>query len=246
MMKGVFDTIQYGQRSISYRVKFRLRRDTTRKVAIHVQPTGMVEVDAPTGTALSDIKNAIRKRARWVSQHLDDIERQQENITPRMYISGETYFYLGRRHVLKVIETDDSEEVKLLRGQLHIAARDVSTLHLKRLLRTWYRKKANDVFGRRLEVLAKHINWLPDVPSYKLLVMRKQWGSCSPKGVICLNPNLVKAPPECIDYVLLHEICHLKEHNHGDRFYRLLKSHMHNWERVKERLDNMAELLLNE
>lgn len=75
----------------------------------------------------------------------------------------------------------------------------------------------------------------------RLQLMTVQWGSCSPSGRITLNPLLVKAPRECIDYVLLHELCHLLHHNHSPKFYRTLDRHMPNWRAVKEKLDNMAE-----
>ena len=74
--------------------------------------------------------------------------------------------------------------------------------------------------------------------------MKVQWGSCSPAGRITLNPHLVKAPRECIDYVLLHELCHLRHHNHSTRFYKALDANMPHWRAVKQRLDAMAEQLL--
>jgi predicted metal-dependent hydrolase len=74
--------------------------------------------------------------------------------------------------------------------------------------------------------------------------MHTQWGSCSPQGRIILNPHLVKAAHDCIDYVILHELCHLAEHNHSERFYRLMNQVMPQWEKVKERLDVMASSLL--
>ncbi|MEJ2632642.1 MAG: M48 family metallopeptidase [Acidihalobacter sp.] len=64
----------------------------------------------------------------------------------------------------------------------------------------------------------------------RLLAMKTQWGSCSPRGTLTMNPHLVKAPRECIDYVLLHELCHLAEHNHSDRFYRLMGQVMPRWD----------------
>lgn len=76
--------------------------------------------------------------------------------------------------------------------------------------------------------------------------MKAQWGSCSPGGSFLLNPHLVKVPAECIDYVILHELCHLEEHNHSQRFYDLLGYAMPRWKAVKHRLDGMSELLLNE
>ena len=76
--------------------------------------------------------------------------------------------------------------------------------------------------------------------------MRRQWGSCSPTGTLLLNLHLVKAPARCIDYVLFHELCHLREHNHSKAFYTLLERFLPDWETVKDKLDNMAEVLLNE
>jgi len=75
--------------------------------------------------------------------------------------------------------------------------------------------------------------------------MQTQWGNCSPGGTITLSPHLVKAPRDCIDYVLLHELCHLKEHNHAPAFWGLLERVMPDWERHKARLDGMAELILS-
>ena len=117
---------------------------------------------------------------------------------------------------------------------------------VKVLLRKWYREHAEAYFSKRLAELTKCIPWLEQSPPYRLQAMRKQWGSCSPTGVLLLNPHLIKAPRRCIDYVLIHEICHLREHNHSPSFYRLLEECMHDWQTVKEQLDAMAELLLNE
>ena len=78
------------------------------------------------------------------------------------------------------------------------------------------------------------------------MAMTKQWGSCSTKGNLMLNPHLVKAPKEYIDYVILHELCHIAEHNHSERFWRLLTQVMPNWKEVKAKLDGMAEMYLNE
>jgi len=82
-------------------------------------------------------------------------------------------------------------------------------------------------------------------PAMRLQTMKVQWGSCSPAGRLTLNPHLVKAPRECIDYVLLHELCHLKEHNHSRKFYMLLERHLPQWRRKKERLDELADMVLN-
>ena len=126
------------------------------------------------------------------------------------------------------------------------ALRSARRQRVKVLLRNWYRSHAEAYFDRRLAELQQHIAWLEHVPAYRLQNMRKQWGSCSPTGTLLLNPHLIKGTRRCIDYVLVHEICHLREHNHSPAFYRLLEACMHDWQEVKGQLDGMAELLLNE
>ncbi len=101
------------------------------------------------------------------------------------------------------------------------------------------------MFAARLDRIASELRWVRQLPPLRLRAMRVQWGSCSPGGRLTLNPHLVRAPRECIDYVLLHELCHLKEHNHSARFYRLLDAHMPSWRAVKARLDGLAEVVLN-
>jgi predicted metal-dependent hydrolase len=104
--------------------------------------------------------------------------------------------------------------------------------------------RAREVFQRKLDCIADGLPWLRTPPRWKLLTMKRQWGSCSPQGLLNLNPHLVKAPASCIDYVLLHELCHLRFHHHGKTFYRPLSRHMPNWEFMKQRLDETALVLL--
>ena len=100
--------------------------------------------------------------------------------------------------------------------------------------------------GKLAAVMLPKATWVQGIPSFRIMTMKKQWGSCSRQGQLMLNPHLVKASKECIDYVILHELCHIAEHNHSEKFWRLLNQVMPNWKEVKARLDDMAELYLNE
>jgi predicted metal-dependent hydrolase len=241
----VQQSIRYGSEEIPFQVCFLASKSG--KVAIHIHPDGTVQVDAPAGSELSAVKQAVQKRARWLTQHLGQIREQQVEVLPRRYVSGESHFYLGRRYPLKVLDAAIGKPtVKLVRGQLQIHCADRSTEAVKRLLWGWYLSHAREVFHRRATALIPGITWLKDCsPPIKLLTMKKQWGSCSPHGNILLNPHLVKASRECIDYVILHELCHLREHNHSPEFYRLLNQLMPEWTAVKAKLDGVAEFLLN-
>ena len=273
--------LRYGEERIPYTVIPVTGKRTT--IRIHVSPAGLVEVEAPELAEEQSVRNAVRARAQWISNHLKEIRERGKHVLPREYISGESHFYLGRRYMLKVIELEGElagsgtvrQSVKLSGGKLVVRVRPPKLLKLKEgdiapvlasplssaesqafrsarrqrvkiLLRGWYREHAEAYFCKRLRELQQKISWLRQIPPYRMQAMKKQWGSCSPAGVLLLNPHLIKAPRRCIDYVLIHEICHLQEHNHSPAFYRLLELCMHDWQEVKAQLDGMAELLLNE
>lgn len=136
--------------------------------------------------------------------------------------------------------------VRLWRGRLEVTVPQRDAATVRRLLEAWYREHARDVFTRVLTEVAQRMR-LPktQLPRWRLLSMRTQWGSCSPKGELLLNPHLVKAPRACIEYVVAHELCHLTEHNHSPRFYRLLSAALPDWAARKTELDDLAERLLN-
>lgn len=243
-LQGKTYAVQYGERELEF---FWHRRDAEgHKARIHVYPNGLVEVDTPQGATLAEAKQALLKRARWVTRHLNDIEARRSAVLERQYVSGETVFYLGRRYTLKVIPSGAEQHVKMVRGQVRVTTRDTVPAVVKARLAGWYRNRGREVFHRRLQAVSDRLPWVEETPSWSIRVMKTQWGSCSPSGAIILNPHLVKTPTRCIDYVILHELCHLQEHNHGAGFYRLLKRAMPDWEDVKMRLDGLSELYLNE
>ena len=226
-----------------------------RKVIIKVHPDQRVVATAPIDATDLIIHDAMMKRARWVWQSLQDFAKQKDHVLPKRYVSGETQFYLGRRYVLKVIINSEAEpSVKLSRGKLNVELSqsdselglDERAARVKRLINKWYQNKAKLIYRERINALMYKASWVESSPSLKLMTMKKQWGSCSTRGNLILNPHLVKAPKEHIDYVILHELCHIAEHNHSEHFWRLLTQVMPNWKAVKAKLDGMAELYLNE
>ncbi|MBP4052187.1 M48 family metallopeptidase [Chromobacterium violaceum] len=237
-------SIIYGDERIEFAVRFVPR--SQRRVAIHVMPDGTVCVDAPENSELTDVIEAVKQRARWIWVQLEAQRERRLHVLPREYVSGETHFYLGRRHILKVQLDDQAPpRVRMWRGRLDVTTRSREPTIVRRLLEDWYRVHAQEIFVQVLADLAKHTAGLQFTPPWRLLTMRTQWGSCSPKGELLLNPHLVKAPRACIEYVIAHELCHLKEHNHSPRFYQHLSAILPDWQARKDELDRMAEQLLN-
>lgn len=236
--------IDYGEERIGFSIRFIQR--PIRGIAIHVHPDGSVQVDAPEGATTSEVRTAVRRRARWIWQRLVEYSARTKHVLSRDYVSGESHFYLGKRYMLKVlVDKSGQQGVKLLRGRLEVTSRSKDHEKIRTLLDRWYRQRAEEVFARRVSECASNIRWLNEPPSFRLLNMRTQWGSCSPKGELLLNPQLVKASRNCVDYVIFHELCHLKEHNHSPHYYRLLSGLLPDWEQRKTELDNLAEMLLN-
>jgi predicted metal-dependent hydrolase len=254
--RGVFT---YGNDTIHYDVIRKTKPSdnatkTARKVIIKVHPDQRVVATVPHDASDDAIQDAMHKRARWIWQSIDEFAKQKDTVLPKRYVSGETQFYLGKRYVLKIInDAEQVPNVKLSRGKLNVTIKhevskdiDERLVKIKPLIDKWYQHKAKAVFHERLAELLPKATWVTGIPSFRVMAMKKQWGSCSTKGNLMLNPHLVKAPKECIDYVILHELCHIAEHNHSERFWRLLTQVMPSWKEVKAKLDDMAEMYLNE
>lgn len=232
--------VAYGDEEIS----FTLRRQPSRvvpRIAIHVEPEGRVQVDAPSDAPLADVLAAVKKRSRWISQHVSAAKARLAHVLPREYVSGESLHYLGRRYRLKIIVDPAASAKAHMRGAfLTVAVPKYDSTTIKSALDAWYRQRAREVFAQRLLVIAEPLQWVHALPPVRLQFMKRQWGNCSPAGRITLNPWLVRAPREAIDYVLLHEMSHLKHHNHSRAFYSTLDRHMPGWREIKERLDERA------
>ena len=235
----------YGDESVLYDVV--TNDELIDKIRIHVRSDGSVQIEKPCDIDADKFHNAVAKRARWIVKHRDEIAIRKKHATPKEYVSGETFFYLGRRHQLKVIETSgEPSRVRLFRGKIEVFLPVADHTAVKRRLSSWYRSRALAYFQQRLASICKDVPWIDKIPEIRLLKMQKQWGNCSKSGLLTLNPALIRAPRECVDYVIKHELCHIAEHNHSPRFYRHLERLVPQWAEQEMLIDNLTELLLAE
>lgn len=149
------------------------------------------------------------------------------------YVNGETHFYIGRRYRLKIIEGSASS-VKLKGKFIEVITPDKEkTSKIKQQLHNWYKLQGKRRFEERLKVNYNKIKVEGIAfPKLTIRVLHKRWGSCTKHG-ITLNLNLIKAPVYCIDYVIMHELCHLKVPNHSPAFYKLKEKYMVDWKERK-------------
>jgi len=233
-------SVFFGQTEICYGVNFCDRKT----LAIHVYPDGQVIVDAPKNTSSQAIAEKVKKRASWIFKQRLQFEAYPPALPQRKYVSGETYRYLGRQYRLQ-INQGIMEQVKLMHGRLMVeTVNPEKTEKVKALLQDWYRLRAKAVFSDRYDVCVRQVVKLgiEHQTGFQLRFMSKRWGSCTNQGNIILNPELIAAPKDCIDYVITHELCHLKECNHSPGFYKLLSTVMKDWELRRKRLNEMVEV----
>lgn len=233
-------SVCYGDEIICYQV---VERPLRRTLGIEVHPDGRVLVLAPSGCSDATIEEKLRLRAGWVSRQLETFSRYERHTAPRQYLSGESHRYLGRQYRLRVKANDPEarqEQVKLTRGEMWVVGPgNLPPLKVKALLRRWYLGRAHDVFDAVLTDAFDTFQRLGhEKPRIVVREMRSRWGSLSPNGQMTLNSRLVKAPRPCVEYVIVHELCHLVHHRHDADFFRLLSRLMPDWMRRKQRLEN--------
>ena len=156
----------------------------------------------------------------------------------KQYISGETFTFLGRSYALKVVPSPNIGVA--IEGDYLVANVILNTpIAVKTLLEFWYNEQANKILKERFEIRRKEAEktGLKFVGKLSIKKAKSRWGSCSSRGNIALNPILIHASTECIDYVIWHELCHLKELNHSPKFYKLLASLVPNWKEYKKKLN---------
>lgn len=231
----VVGSVQYGSSSIEFLVRFARRRT----LEISVLPTGQVEVTAPDGSELDRVQEKVKRRARWILRQRNYFRQFHPHPAPREYLSGETHLYLGRRYRLKV-EAGPTSGVRLSRGFLFVSDTWApSPDRASELLQIWYRSRAQEVFESTFEALWASQKAHAEKPRLQVKTMRTRWGSLSKGGILTLNPALVQAPRECIEYVTCHELCHLHHHDHSPAFFKLLARRMPDWEARKQKLERV-------
>ncbi|MDD5150635.1 MAG: SprT family zinc-dependent metalloprotease [Flavobacterium sp.] len=226
--------VNYGSKSIEYNLSFAARKS----LGIKVLPDGLVKVIAPNDTSIIDINKKVKSKANWILKQQAFFCTYKPNTPERKYLNGETHLYLGRQYKLQIIE-DAVNEIKLYRGAMIMKTKKTSPEYLEKKLNEWYKEKAIFHFEELLDSsLEKFNKYKIEKPVLEIRLMQKRWGSCTKSGKIILNTELIKAPKGSIEYVVIHELCHLIHHNHNKKFYDLQNALSPNWDKWKEKLEH--------
>lgn len=203
-------------------------------------PDGRVKISAPQYMDTDTIRLFAISKLSWIRKQQKKFinqERQPE----REYVSGESHYFLGQRYLLNVIYTNKRKQGVEIRNKKYIDlyVRENTPKHLReRVMTEWYRRELKKLIP---PIIAK---WEPiigvGVNEFGVKKMKTRWGSCNPKAKrIWLNLELVKKSPTCIEYVVVHEMVHLLEKSHNERFIAYMDKFLPNWRAIKAELNGL-------
>jgi len=218
----------------SRRIPYRLYRTVRKGVRIVVSHDLAVRVFAPKKIREDEADTVVRKKAPWIARTLDKLAACQPLPALKRYVDGESFVFLGEPYRLKILPGPD-RPAEISGSFLVVQVKDVSQSgRVRRVVDGWYRARARETFAMSLSKCrpTASLHGIPE-PSLTLRNMRRRWGSCSRSGRLNLNVRLVQTPLPCIEFVVMHELCHLVHHHHGRRFYSLLTLCLPDWRERK-------------
>ena len=234
-------SFQHKNKAFSVSLKFSSRKT----IGICVHPDKKIEITAPFGTKFACIQRVVKRKSKWISKQLKELEKYQIMEQIKEYTGGQTIKLLGRDYMIKVIQIQDFEEEQIIKepGLIKVYVHDRTQkerIHL--LIENWYRNEAMIYLAQKFEQCYERIRkYNIAKPFYYLRYMERRWGSCTAKGNILLNPNIIQLPSHCIEYIIMHELCHLKYKNHSKEFYHFLDTVLPNWEDSSQALDSFLQ-----
>lgn len=227
--------INFGGETISYQLLWSNRRKT---LGIAVQDNKVI-VTAPAGTDEDKVLQIVKEKASWIRKQLSLNDEVHDESIQKDFISGEKLPYLGRMYRLKVIQTEPKQKptLRFYQGRFfatvpeNISEEDYRTV-LYPLYKAWIKNKAATFTTTRMKRFTLLMQEQPT--TIQIREQRQRWGSCTPDGKIILNWHIFLAPTSVIDYILVHELAHLKDMNHSNEFWHTVKVIMPNYEDKKE------------
>lgn len=236
-------SLPYGTRELVFQLNYSARRRT---VGITILPNGSITVTAPTNTPVEKVLAAVQRRASWIVRQQQFFATIPAASIAREYVAGETHRYLGRQYRLRILEPDApgaaAEGVKLRGAYLEVYTHKPQVpAHTRQLVETWFLDHARKRLAERYNHCTEAVHrYGITAPSWQLRTMPTRWGSYTSSGRILLNPRLIQAPTACIDYLIIHELCHVAHPHHGPDFYQLLTRLLPNWPFLRERLNQVG------
>lgn len=215
-----------------------ITKKNIKNIILKVKSDGTVTLSVPKRTTNDFIESFLKSKNEWILKNLEKIKKNPVKAVDKSYKNGDNIEYLGKNYILKIF-TSISNKIEIDKDSLIIFTnKEITEKNIETLLYNWYKEKASEVFKISLN---KYSNLIGEkFLDFKIRRMKRRWGSCRYLSkVITLNLELIRKPQECIDYVCLHEVTHLRYPHHQKEFWDFIKVYMPDWKIRKERLDKI-------
>lgn len=201
-------------------------------------PAGRVRISAPSGMNIETIRLYAISRLGWIKKQQRKL-RGQERETPREYLNRESHYLWGKRYLLKIIERDAPSAVDVQHSAIHLYIRPDASQEKKQFtLDEWYRRQLKVALPDLIALWEKRVG--VRVNEFGIKKMKTKWGTCNPDARrIWVNLELAKKPKECLEYIVVHEMVHLLEHHHNERFIALMDDMLPKWRSLRDDLNRL-------
>ncbi|MDO4776917.1 MAG: SprT family zinc-dependent metalloprotease [Cardiobacteriaceae bacterium] len=220
----------------TFRIHCRPPRKGNRRLRLSIDAGGKVHLSYPVRISRAEIAAFIRQHAEWIAARAVPLDMQRAH---NPYAEGSTHYLLGEAHILQF----DGRQTRLTaeNGILRTSSADADTLAAR--FKTLHRAMSEAHIPALVHGQLPHCPWVRELPPIRYRAMRKTWGTCRSDGVLTFNTRLIQYPAPLIEHVIIHELCHLKEHNHSPAFYALMDIAQPDWRARRSALDAFARIL---
>jgi len=221
----------------NYVIDYKIVYSRRRSIGISVGPDSGVIVRAPFRTSLKTIESMVLSKSAWINKHLENYKTAVRIDNRKPYADGATVLFRGKEFQIRIIESK-TYSVRLSENNIEIGLRNISERAMAGLLlEKWFKGVAGGIFRKRFdEILIRFRNYNFAPSEFTVKALKRRWGSCSSKGKITISSELVKLDDIYLEYVILHELSHLRHHNHGKEFYKLLSKVFPDWKQRRREL----------
>ncbi|HLR35929.1 MAG TPA: SprT family zinc-dependent metalloprotease [Tissierellales bacterium] len=224
----------YGTKTIEFKVEYRDRKT----LEIGIEPPDNIRVRAPKYLTDKEVLKIVKSKGKWITQKLFELKDVEYIKREKEYVNGESFMYLGRNYSLEIIENSDinKPKVKLYQSKFYIETNTKDESKLKEAMELWYREKTLEKIMEKIEYFQPYFNVEPN--SIKVKEQKKRWGSCNSNRDLMFNWRCSMAPSNVLDYIVVHEMCHMVHLNHSKNFWALVESIIPDYRKRKEWLKN--------
>lgn len=218
-------------------INYELVRSERKSIGITIERDAQVVVNAPLTLDEQEIEKQVYKKRFWIWEKLAIKKESNEKMVQKQFVSGESFSYLGRSYRLKIVDGDD--ELKLKNGWFVLGEKKQKKA--KEIFKAWYSEHLKNKIDERLKAICENANI--QKPAYRVMELGFRWGSCTKEGILNFNYKISMAPLGVIDYIIVHELVHLKIHTHNEKFYKEVQKLMPHYTEKKEWLKQYGQEL---